>query len=135
MADRLFLDANILFSAAYRETAGIHRLWEGDVTAPIHLTSTYAVEEARRNLSASHQRKRLDTLLQSVDVQSAGTLEASLRGDVDLREKDWPILSGAVLSEATHLITGDVRDFGPYFGKTVLGVRVLPPSDYLRSAP
>jgi hypothetical protein len=25
--DRLFLDANVLFSAAYRETAGIQRLW------------------------------------------------------------------------------------------------------------
>lgn len=133
MADRLFLDANILFSAAYREAAGIHRLWE--LQDVVLLTSTYAVEEARRNLSASLQRERLDTLLQSVEVQSAGTLETSLRGDVNLREKDWPILSGAVLSEATPLITGDVRDFGPYFGKTILGVRVLPPSDYLRSAP
>lgn len=130
--DRLFLDANVLFSATYRETAGIQRLWElqgGEL-----LTSTYAVEEARRNLSTSSQRKRLNALLEAVDVLAAGTLETSLRGDVELREKDWPILSGAVLSQATHLITGDARDFGRYFGKTILGVLVLPPSDYLRSA-
>jgi len=56
---------------------------------------TYAVGEARRNLSTSSHRTRLDTLLEDVDVQAAGTLEASMRGDVDLREKDWPILSGA----------------------------------------
>jgi len=130
--DRLFLDANVLFSAAYREAAGIQRLWE--LPGAELLTSTYAVEEARRNLSTSSQRKRLDTLLEDVDVRAAGTLPTSLRGDVDLREKDWPILSGAVLSEATHLLTGDVRDFGPYFGKSILGVRVLPPSHYLRSA-
>jgi hypothetical protein len=98
------------------------------------LTWTYAVEEARRNLPAPHQRKRLDTRLARVDVQSTGALETSLRGDVNRPEKDWPIPSGAVRSEATHLITGDVHDFGPYFGKTVLGVRVLTPSDYLPSA-
>ena len=31
------------------------------------------------------------------------------------------------------LITGDVRDFGSYFDKTIQGVRILPPSDYLRA--
>jgi len=132
LADRLFLDANVLFSAAYREAAGIQRLWE--LPGVKLLTSTYAVEEARRNLPTSGQTKRLDTLLKMVDIHSAGTLESSLRGEVELPEKDWPILSGAVLSEATHLITGDVRDFGPYFGKTILGILVLPPSNYIRSA-
>ena len=132
MADRLFLDANVLFSAAYREAAGIQRLW--DLPGVDLLTSTYAVEEARRNLSTPARAKRLDALLESTDIRSARTLEESLRGEVELREKDWPILSGAVLSGATHLITGDVRDFGPYFGKTILGVLVLPPSDYLRAA-
>lgn len=132
MADRLFLDANVLFSAAYRDAAGIQRLW--DLPDVELLTSTYAVDEARRNLSTSDQRKRLDSLLKRLNIHSAGTLEKALRGDIELREKDWPILSGAVLSEATHLITGDVRDFGPYFGKTILGVLVLPPSAYLRSA-
>ena len=130
MADRLFLDANILFSAAYSEGSGIRRLW--DLPGVTLLTSTYAVEEVRRNLSTPVQTKRLNALLKTVEVQAAGTLEESLRGQVELREKDWPILSGAVLSEATHLITGDVRDFGKYFGKTVFGILVLPPSTYFR---
>jgi hypothetical protein len=38
-----------------------------------------------------------------------------------------------VAAGATHLITGDMRHFGPYFGQRVLGVLVIPPARYLRS--
>jgi uncharacterized protein len=48
---RVFLDANILFSAAYRQDSGIVRLWRlTDVTL---ITSQYALEEATRNLAIS----------------------------------------------------------------------------------
>ena len=127
--DRLFLDANILFSDAYRSDAGVQRLW----TAPNSelVTSDYAIEEATRNLADADQRERLDGLLESVEIVPARVLDPDLRGDVQLRDKDWPILSGAVAAGATHLITGDVRDFGSYFGKEVLGILILPPSKYL----
>ena len=43
---RVFLDANVLFSAAWREGAGLLKLWE---TPGIRLlTSGHAAEEARR---------------------------------------------------------------------------------------
>lgn len=128
--DRLFLDANVLFSAAYRENAGVQRLWSAPNSELV--TSDYAIEEARRNLADPDQAKRLDRLLESVEILTARILDASLRGDVQLREKDWPILGGAVGAGATHLITGDVRDFGAYFGREVLGVLILPPSRYLQ---
>jgi len=129
--DRLFLDANVLFSAAYRDDAGVRRLW----TAPNSelVTSEYAIEEATRNLADSDQKERLDGLLESVEVVPAGVLDPDVRGDVKLRDKDWPILSGAVAAGATHLITGDIRDFGVYFGQKVLGVLILPPSQYLQA--
>ena len=129
--DRLFLDANVLFSAAYRENAGVQRLWSA--TNSELVTSDYAVEEARRNLADPDQRKRLDRLLESVQVIPARILDPSLRGDVQLPDKDWPILGGAVGTGATHLITGDVRDFGFYFGRKVLGVLILPASRYLHA--
>jgi len=129
--DRLFLDANILFSAAYRKGAGVAQLWELPHVRLI--TSDYAVDEARRNLHEPEQRERLDELLASLDLFAATSLDPSLRGDIRLSEKDWPILSGAVHSNATHLITGDLRDFGPFFGQILLGIQVVPPSDYLRS--
>lgn len=127
--DRLFLDANILFSAAYRPDAGVARLWKVSGTAL--LTSSYAVEEARRNLPGEDQRIRLEGLLKKVEIGEAMMLPPELRGDVDLPEKDWPVLGGAAAAGATHLITGDVRHFGRYFGERPLGVLVLKPADYL----
>ena len=47
--DQLFLDANVLFSAAYRPGAGLLALWK---LKNVRLcTSHYALEEARLNLS------------------------------------------------------------------------------------
>lgn len=54
--------------------------------------------------------------------RSAVTLALDQRAEVDLREKDWPIVAGALHLGATNLITGDHRDFGPYLGKRILGV-------------
>lgn len=53
---RLFLDANVLFSAAYREDAGVRRLWSASNAELV--TSDYAVEEATRNLVHPDQRER-----------------------------------------------------------------------------
>jgi hypothetical protein len=43
--DRIFLDANVLFSAAYLENSGLGRLWQ--LEGVELLSSAYAVEEAR----------------------------------------------------------------------------------------
>ncbi len=128
--DRLFLDANVLFSAAYRPDAGLRQLWTlADVRL---LTSSYAVEEARRNLTDAAQRTELDRLLRQIEIVTApATLELPA-GATSVREKDRPILLAAVAGGATHLITGDTRDFGPHFGKRLAGVLVVRPGDYLR---
>jgi predicted nucleic acid-binding protein len=125
--DRVFLDANVLFSAAYRERAGLLRLWRlGDTEL---LTSAYSAEEARRNLDTSDARSRLEDLLRNVKLvpESAEPLPR----DVRLAEKDEPILRSALAASATHLLTGDVRDFGRLLGKRVGGVMVQLPGDYL----
>lgn len=129
--DRLFLDANVLFSAAYRPDAGVERLWHLSQTTLF--TSGYAIEEVRRNLADRSQLERLTSLLEAVMAVPAGTLAPDLRRGISLPDKDWPILSGAVAAHATHLITGDVRHFGRYFGEPLLGILVLPPGRYLRS--
>ena len=126
---RLFIDANVLFSAAYRGDPGVARLWSPEPAQLV--TSEYAVEEARRNLFAQAQRDRLDELLRYVVRTAAVTLAPDRRAEVDLLEKDWPIVAGALQSGATHLITGDRRDFGPYLGKKILGVWVQAPARYL----
>lgn len=128
--DRLFLDANVLFSAAYREGAGIARLW--DLSAVALCSSTYAVMEARKNLPQDDQVERLDRLLRGVEIVDAVLLPQGCEHG-DLPDKDRPILAGALAAKATHLITGDVRHFGKVFGATLEGILVLPPARYLSS--
>jgi predicted nucleic acid-binding protein len=130
--DVLFLDANILFSASYRQDSGLGMLWHLDKVRLV--TSSYAVEEARRNLEASEARERLVALLDGMQVvPEPGPGTDPLGTEVDLPAKDLPILRAAVASGATHLITGDLSHFGPHFGRKLAGVLVPMPGDYLRS--
>ena len=126
--DRLFLDANVLFSAAYRPNAGLLRLWQlPDVAL---CTSRYALEEARINLTEHAQLRRLEKLSNNLNLFDPASRE--LPRGVNLPEKDTPILLAAIEARCTHLITGDLRHFGSYFGKKLSGVLVLLPADYLR---
>jgi predicted nucleic acid-binding protein len=126
--DRLFLDANVLFSAAYRPHAGIGALWKMQGVSLV--TSAYAVREARANLEERGRLSRLDRLLRKVEVFPQ-TADRSLSEGIDLDESDRPILLAAVSVGATHLLTGDRKHFGRYFRRDILGVRVLTPGDYL----
>ena len=126
---RIFLDANVLFSAAYREGAGLLRLWEARETEVI--TSGYAAEEARRNLETAAAQARLAKLLQRTNIVAEAP-ETQLPGSIQLAEKDRPILQAAIAGGATHLITGDLRDFGAFLGKSGAGVRIETPAEFLR---
>src|SRR5579864_4440170 len=129
--DRLFLDANVLFSAAYRPAAGLLQLWKlRNVTL---CSSSYAMEEARINLLQQDQRRRLSRLSEKVYLFEAARRE--LPRGISLPEKDAPILIAAIQARCTHLLTGDVRHFGPYFGKTIDGVTIILPGEYLRNRP
>ena len=126
--DRIFLDANVLFSAAYRPGAGLARLWRlGDV---LLCSSRYALEEARVNLSAPEQQHRLLRLARALHLFDPPA--SVLPSGISLPEKDAPILLGAIAAAASHLLTGDLRHFGNYFGKRIAGILVLTPGDYLR---
>jgi predicted nucleic acid-binding protein len=130
VADRLFLDANVLFPAAYRAGSGLAKLWRLDEVQLV--TSGYAAEEARRNLVEESQRNRLAELLRTVEVVAEAD-PSSVSGDDRLPDKDQPILRAAVSSRATHLLTGDLTHFGRFFGHEMQDVLVLPPGTYLRS--
>jgi predicted nucleic acid-binding protein len=128
--DRIFLDANVLFSAAFRPEARLSRLWElrgVDLYRCVH-----AAEEAKLNLAEDAQRSRLEKLLRTAHVLrdvSSGVFPAG----VALPQKDRPILAAALRVQATHLLTGDKRHFGRYYGRTIGGVLVLRPGEELTS--
>jgi predicted nucleic acid-binding protein len=126
--DRLFLDANVLFSAAYRAGSALERLW--DATNVTLLSSPYAIEEANRNLEEPNARTRLEALVAALEIvpDVAGS---DLPAGVILPEKDLPIMLAAIAAEATHLLTGDRAHFGAYFGRRIAGVLIQRPGDYL----
>ncbi len=119
------MDANVLFSAAYRPDAALARLWQLERVEL--MTFAYAAEEARLNLTEEDQRLRLATLLERVRMISE---VAPFPPGVKLAAKDQPILQAALQARATHLLTGDKKHFGSYFGRRVGGVRILPPAVY-----
>jgi predicted nucleic acid-binding protein len=127
--DRLFLDANVLFSAAYRSGAGLLRFWH--LKNVILCSSHYALEEARINLSDDAQRGRLVRLARK--IQLFDSTARQMPAGISLPEKDRPILLAAMEAWTTHLITGDLRHFGPYFGKTIGGILIVTPCQYLKT--
>lgn len=131
MKRRVFLDANVLFSAAWTSENGLLVLW---CRADVHLYSShYAVDEAARNLVDEEKRRRLDRLLESVTL--VGPLSTDYLPDAAqaMPAKDHPILLAAMAAEVDALLTGDRAHFGRWYGKKIGGIRVLPPAVYLRN--
>lgn len=124
-----FLDANVLFSAAWREDAGVARLWH--IEGLRLVTSVYALEEALRNLPDRIRIERLSCLVGSVTVLPS-VARVSLPADVSLPDKDRVILQDAIGADAQFLVTGDLRHFGPFMERTISGVTVLTPAETLR---
>src|ERR1700683_4432430 len=114
--DRLFLDANVLFSAAYRTDAGLLQLWK--LKSVVWCSSWYALEEARINLAGEDQRTRPTKMSGVVHLFEAA--QRALPRGISLPEEDVPILLATIEARATSLLKGDVRHFGPYL------VEILP---------
>lgn len=129
---RVFLDANVLFSAAYRTDTRLRNLW--NLTGIELLTSNYAVEEARRNLGTPRRRSELENLLANVKMV-ADTIpdESPTLPEPGLPDKDLPIIMAAVGAGATHLLTGDFKHFGFLYGRAIENTIVLTPAVYLHS--
>lgn len=128
---RVFLDANILFSAAKTDGAvrellrllreAGHECWVDE----------YVVFEARRNLltKGPEALSALEALLATCH-QKAGRVPATNvpRAEIDwLPEKDRPVLAAAIRLRCDALLTGDQTHFGAGYGRTFSGVVVYSP--------
>jgi predicted nucleic acid-binding protein len=126
---RVFLDANILFSAvksdgAVRELLRLlldsgHECWIDD----------YVVIEARRNLTAKEPNAlvALDTLLKRLRSSPAQAPGPELKLVNWLPEKDRSVLAAAMRLRCDALVTGDRTHFGPGYGKVFDGVTIHSP--------
>jgi predicted nucleic acid-binding protein len=132
---RLFLDANVLFTAAHNPSGKaaliIDLRAEGNWEI---VSSSYAIEEARRNISIKFPDylERFETLISAISVVP---LKSGLNCPVPLPEKDRPILEAAIHCKATHLLTGDIKDFGPFMNHPKLtdGVVIQTVSEFFGS--
>ena len=123
---RIFLDANVLFSAAKSDGA-VRRLLALLVEAGHECWADgYVVEEARRNLiaKASAGVPTLDTLLARIHLAAAHPHPAAPEETLAIPEKDRPVLAAAIRSECAALVTGDRNHFGAFYGKTPGGVTI-----------
>ncbi|MGH8850847.1 MAG: PIN domain-containing protein [Casimicrobiaceae bacterium] len=126
---RIFLDANVLFSAAKSDGAvrqmlvllrkGGHDCW----------ADGYVVEEARRNLVAKAPEGSavLDTLLSHMTIANAQPGDPALEASLPLPAKDRPVLAAAIRHGCAALITGDRTHFGALYGRTIHGVSIHSP--------
>lgn len=132
---RVFLDANVLFSAAYREAASIRAFFELASSAECVLVSSpHALEEARRNLGWKRPERlaALEALLAHVEIcAEPGAARVAWTASMGLPAKDAPILAAAVESRCPILVTGDRTDFQALFGRRLGGTLVLLPAEAL----
>jgi predicted nucleic acid-binding protein len=121
---RVFLDANILFSAADPRSA-TRPLLEALLKYAESVSSPHAVEEVCRNLEVKRRQYVEDfkDLVKRLNVTHAF---ADLRDfHINLSKEDIAVLGGAVGSRCTHFWTGDKSHFGKFYGKTIKGLVII----------
>jgi uncharacterized protein len=130
---RLFLDANVLFMAAHNPSGkavliidlGSKKYWEV-------VSCSFAIGEARRNIILKFPGclERLDSMLTTVKKVPSGSGRMC---PIPLPQKDRPILEAAIRCKATHLLTGDITDFGPFMNNPdqAAGVIIQTVSEFL----
>ena len=127
---RIFLDANVLFSAAKSDGAMRalltrlhslgHELW----------ADGYVMEEARRNLAAKFPTSlpALAAIERTLTVAPFSVSDLSAVSALKLPPKDQPVLAAAIHHRCDILVTGDRTHFGFLYGRTLHGVTIHSPS-------
>jgi predicted nucleic acid-binding protein len=125
----LFLDANVLFSAAHspdgraRALFNLARLKRCDL-----FSSPHAIEEARRNIQLKYadDAPELEKLISDLVVTTEAKPESVAWAIAQsLPSEDAPILAAAVEAKVDLLVTGDRTHFGQMYGKSRRGVKIV----------
>jgi len=126
---RVFLDANILFSAA-KSPGAIRRLVE-EIQACGHecVADEYVIAEARRNLEQKFPSAlpNFENHLLGISRLASPPSLSTPSLDLLLPEKDRPVLVFAIQHQCQALLTGDKTHFGRLYGQTIAGVCVHSP--------
>ena len=130
---RVFLDANVLFTALHNPNGKAALVIELGARGHWDLySSSLAVKETRRNLARKVPRaiEGLATMLNDIRLVEH---QSGLEFPTGLAAKDRPIFQAALACRATHLLTGDMKDFGPFMNRPeeTFGVHVQTVAEFL----
>jgi predicted nucleic acid-binding protein len=132
---RLFLDANVLFTAAHNPRGKSAMLFDAlESKRWTLLGSEFTIEEARRNIAAKYPQclDRLDALIRRTTVVPQ---PHPSKVSIHLPEKDRPVYQAATAAGASHLLTGDLKHFGRHMNQpeATSGITIQTVADYLAS--
>jgi predicted nucleic acid-binding protein len=127
---RIFLDANILFSAA--KSQGVMRGFLATLRQRGHplVVDAFVLDEARRNLEAKFPGALGDFEAMLPTLEIAAKVAPPLPAELvpGLPWKDRPVLAAAIFLRCQILLTGDKSHFGPLYGYRIEGVVVESPA-------
>lgn len=126
---RIFLDANILFSAAKSDGAIRELLRRLIIGQHVLCADAYVAAEAARNLERKGEAAldALEALLGTMAVASYQERMLSSEAARLLADKDRPVLAAAIRLECDALVTGDRTHFGALYERTFEGVTLYSP--------
>jgi predicted nucleic acid-binding protein len=109
---RVFLDASVLFAAAYSTQGGARELLRRSLSSEVDLvTSQFAIEEAETTLlrKAPEQVVYFKALLETLEIEITPepTKEELLAAASYTAMKDAPIIAAAIAAQADYLVTFD----------------------------
>lgn len=135
---RVFLDANVLFSAANSPTGGSAYIFELAKKRKLKLfSSSLAFKEAEKNL---REKTSEETLLRFYDLLEEAAIEfvtikrlqAKKKFGKLVGEKDAPILAAAISAKADFLITLDKKHFlNQKVLKAKLPIKIVTPGQFV----
>lgn len=128
---RIFLDANILFSAAKSDGAVRRLLRALHAEGHILVADGYVAAEAKRNIAAKGTGDGgdyLQALLARIEVNAVHYTAVTGSAADWLPEKDRPVLLAAIACRCNALVTGDSAHFEPGYGHAFDGVTVHSPA-------
>jgi len=126
---RVFLDANILFSAAKSPGAIRQLVHQIQIRSHECVADEYVIAEARRNLEQKFPASLPDfeNLLRAISLLASPPALSIPSLALLLPEKDRPVLASAIQHRCQALLTGDKTHFGRLYGQTIAGVFIYSP--------
>lgn len=128
---RIFLDANILFSAAKSSGAVRQLLADLHVDGHALVADGYVAAEAQRIIAAKASgdgANYLQALFSRIEVNSVQQSAEAGSAAQWLPAKDRPVLLAAIACRCDALVTGDRTHFEPGYGRIFDGVTIYSPA-------